>query len=69
MKWLDTQILKFGSTEDENMLIWTQRVDRIAQIHRATDDVTRGDESLNEVRALVQNPDRRGTESYYGEKF
>lgn len=33
------QIPEFGGTDDENVQIWTQRVDRVAQVHRAPNDV------------------------------
>lgn len=36
---LSPQIPEFGGTDEENVRLWTQRVDRIAQIHRAPDDV------------------------------
>jgi len=36
---LAPQIPEFGGTDDENIQIWTQRVDRVAQVHRAPDDV------------------------------
>ncbi|KMQ83810.1 hypothetical protein RF55_19054 [Lasius niger] len=36
---LAPQIPEFGGTDDENVQIWTQRVVRVAQVHRASDDV------------------------------
>lgn len=30
---------EFGGTEDENIKLWIQQVDKIAQIHRTSDDV------------------------------
>ncbi|KMQ89167.1 hypothetical protein RF55_11226 [Lasius niger] len=36
---LASQIPEYGGTDEENVQIWTQRVDRVAQIHRASDDV------------------------------
>ncbi|KMQ89165.1 hypothetical protein RF55_11228 [Lasius niger] len=36
---LAPQIPEYGGTDKENVQIWTQRVDRVAQIHRASDDV------------------------------
>ncbi|CAL1687614.1 unnamed protein product [Lasius platythorax] len=36
---LAPQILEYGGIDEENVQIWTQRVDRVAQIHRASDDV------------------------------
>lgn len=36
---LTPQIPEFGGTDDENVQIWTQRVDRVAQVHRAPNDV------------------------------
>lgn len=36
---LAPQIPEFGGTDEENVHIWTQRVDRVAQVHRASDDV------------------------------
>lgn len=37
---LSPQILEFGGTDEENIQIWTQRVDRVAQVHQTSDDVT-----------------------------
>lgn len=38
-KWLATQIPEFGGSDSENVQVWIRRVDRVAQIHGATDDV------------------------------
>lgn len=37
---LAPQIPEFGGTDDENVVVWTQRVDKVARVHGATDDVT-----------------------------
>lgn len=36
---LALQIPEFSGADEENVRVWTQRVDRVAQIHRAPDDV------------------------------
>jgi len=36
-KWLATQIPEYGGSDDENINAWIRRVDRVAQIHRASD--------------------------------
>lgn len=36
---LAPQIPKFSGTESENVQLWVERVDRVARIHRATDEV------------------------------
>jgi len=40
IKWLATQISDFGGEAEENVLQWTRRVDRVAQIHGASDGAT-----------------------------
>lgn len=37
---LATQIPEFGGADEENVALWIQRVERVARIHRVTDDVT-----------------------------
>lgn len=36
---LATQIPEFGGSENERVRIWVQRVEKVAQVHRAPDDV------------------------------
>lgn len=36
---LAPQIPEFGGTDEENVHVWSQRVDRVAQVHRASEDV------------------------------
>jgi len=38
-KWLAAQISEFGGTEAENIGAWTRRVDKIAEVHGAADNV------------------------------
>jgi len=38
--WLASQIPEFGGAEEDNIQLWTQRVDRVARVHSATDAVT-----------------------------
>lgn len=38
-KWLATQIPEFGGSDSENVQGWIRRVDRVAQIHGASDKV------------------------------
>lgn len=37
--WIAAQIPEFGGTEEENIGIWVRRVEKIAQVHGATDGV------------------------------
>lgn len=37
---LAPQIPEFGGTDEENVQVWTLRIDKVAQVHRASDDVT-----------------------------
>jgi len=37
IKWLAAQIPEFGGSEDENVVTWTRRIDKVALIHGATD--------------------------------
>jgi len=37
---LALQIPEYGGSEEENVRLWIQRVDRVSQIHNAPDDVT-----------------------------
>jgi len=37
VKWLATQIPPFGGTENENVNAWIRRVEKVAEIHAATD--------------------------------
>lgn len=39
MTFLTPQIPEFEGTEDENIKLWIQWVDKIAQIHRTSDDI------------------------------
>lgn len=36
---LAPQIPEFGGTDEENVQVWTSRVDKVARVHRASDDV------------------------------
>ncbi|XP_072763218.1 uncharacterized protein [Anoplolepis gracilipes] len=40
INWLSTQIPEFGGTEDENIVTWIRRVEKVSLIHGATDRVT-----------------------------
>jgi len=38
-KWLAAQIAEYGGMETENIGAWTRRVDKIAEVHGAADNV------------------------------
>lgn len=40
IRWIAAQIPEFEGTEDENVITWTKRVDKVATIYGATDGVT-----------------------------
>jgi len=40
VSWLATQISEFSGEQVENVSQWMRRVDKVTQIHDATDDVT-----------------------------
>lgn len=51
---LAPQLPEFGGTEEENIRLWVQRVDRVAQIHRAPDDVVLLAASSKLIKAAKQ---------------
>jgi len=51
IKWLATQIPEFGGGEDENVTAWIRRVEKVAEIHGASDGVTLLAASSRLVRA------------------
>jgi len=40
VSWLASQVPEFGGTEEDNVQSWIRRVDRVAQVHGASDGVT-----------------------------
>ncbi|XP_067203138.1 uncharacterized protein [Linepithema humile] len=40
VSWLASQIPEFGESDDENVEVWTNRVDKVAEIHGASDGIT-----------------------------
>jgi len=51
IKWLATQIPEFGGGDEENVAAWVRRVEKVAEIHGATDGVTLLAASSRLVRA------------------
>ncbi|XP_067205030.1 uncharacterized protein [Linepithema humile] len=40
VSWLASQIPEFGGSDDENVEVWSNRVDKVAEIHGASDGIT-----------------------------
>lgn len=71
IRWIAAQIPEFGGSENENVLTWVKRVDKVSVIHGASDGVTllaASSRLMKTAKQWYEFQDGAGIESWIGLK-